>query len=96
MTVSLYIDEDSLQHGLVAALRARAVDVLTAAEAGMMEHDDAEHLRYATSQGRVLYTRNGGDFHRLHTECLTVGLSHAGIVIGRHSFSIGHQMRGLL
>jgi hypothetical protein len=61
-----------------------------------MERDDVEHLDYAASHGHVLYSRNGGDFYRLHTEYLTEGRSHAGIVVGRHGFSIGDPLRGLL
>ena len=37
MKLRLYFDEDSMHHGLVRALRARGVDVVTALEAGMIE-----------------------------------------------------------
>jgi hypothetical protein len=40
----LYLDEDSIRHGLVQALRARGVDVVTALEAGMRERPDDENL----------------------------------------------------
>jgi hypothetical protein len=44
MKIRLYVDEDSMRHALVEALRARGVDVLTALEAGMIERKDEEHL----------------------------------------------------
>jgi len=96
MTIRLYIDEDSLDNALVHALRVRGVDVLTANEAGMSGRDDPDHLRSATSEGRVLYTRNAGDFCQLHAEYLASGASHAGIVITRQEFTVGDQMRGLV
>ena len=56
MTIRLYIDEDSMDNDLVRALRARGMEVTTAQDEGKIEHPDEEHLVYATSQGRVLYS----------------------------------------
>jgi hypothetical protein len=96
VTIRLYLDEDSIDDALIVALRVRGVDLFTPADAGMMERDDPAQLDHATAQGRVLYTRNVGHFFQLHTEYLSVGKPHAGIVMGRHDFTIGEQMRGLL
>jgi hypothetical protein len=97
MKIRLYVDEDSMRHALVEALRARGVDVLTALEAGMIKRKDEEHLEYATVQGRVLYTFNVGDFYRLHTAFLKQGKSHAGIILARQQrYPVGEQMRRLL
>ena len=49
--IKLYFDEDSVQHRLVAALRAHDLDVVTALEAGMNAMDDESHLIHAASQG---------------------------------------------
>ena len=82
---------------LVRALRARAVDLETAREAGMIERDDHEHLAHAAAQGRVLYSFNRGDFCRLHAECFATGKDHAGMVLSRQQqYGIGEQMRRLL
>lgn len=48
---------------LVRGLRFRGIDVMTAADAGMIRRKDDEHLSLATQQGRVLYSFNVGDFH---------------------------------
>lgn len=86
-----------MQHVLVEALRARGVDVLAALDAGMIERDDQEHLDYATAQGRVLFSFNTADFYRLHTEYLSRGKAHAGIVLARQQhYAVGEQMRRLL
>jgi hypothetical protein len=97
MTIRLYLDEDSMQRALVAALRVRRIDVLTAIEAGMIARPDEEHLDFAGSQKRVLYSFNVSDFSRLHGEFVATGRFHAGIVLARQQhYSVGEQMRRLL
>ena len=93
----LCLDEDSMDRALVAALRARGVDVLTALEADMIERNDADHLTHSTSVDRVLLTCNIGDFCRLHHEWLSSGRPHAGIVcMPQQGLSIGPRLRCLL
>lgn len=95
--ISLYMDEDSMSHSLLRAIRARGVDVTTAFEEGMIEREDGEHLEYATAQGRTLYTFNVVDFHRLHKSYLIQGKNHGGIILApQQGYSIGEQMRRLL
>jgi predicted nuclease of predicted toxin-antitoxin system len=97
VTIRLYFDEDSMHRGLVRALRARGVDVITALDVGMIEREDTEHLDYATGQGCVLCTFNAGDFYRLHGDYLSQGKRHAGIILmQQRRFSVGEQMRRLL
>jgi hypothetical protein len=93
----LYLDEDSMAHGLVVALRTRGVDVLTPLDAEMIERLDEEHLEYATSLGRVLYSFNIPDFARLHKVYADEGRSHAGLILARQKqYSVGEQLRRLL
>ena len=97
MRIKLYLDEDAMDKDLAEALRQRGVDVLTALKAGMIERPDAEHLEFAASQQRVLYSFNVGDFAALHHDFLSNGRHHAGIVLARQQrFSLGEQMRRLL
>lgn len=92
----LYMDEDAMNHRVVRGLRARSIDVVTALEAEMVGTDDASQLRFASDQERVLYSFNVGDFCRLHTEYLTRGEDHAGIiVVVRQQYSVGGQVRRL-
>ena len=86
-----------MHRSLVRALRARGVDVVTALDAEMIERKDAEHLDYATQQGRVLCSFNIGDFYRLHTDYVARKKLHAGIILMRQQhYSVGEQMRRLL
>jgi hypothetical protein len=63
----------------------------------MTHRDDCDHLDYATSQGRALYSFNIGDYVALHTEYVAQGKHHAGIILAQQRrFSLGEQMRRLL
>jgi len=53
VTIRLYIDEDAMDKDLVQALRARGVDVMTALDAGMIEHSDEVKDRVGLS-GKAL------------------------------------------
>ncbi|MDQ3013084.1 MAG: DUF5615 family PIN-like protein [Acidobacteriota bacterium] len=94
MVILLYLDEDSQDDGLVHALRLRKADVLTSYEAGMNKRKDWEQLEFATSCGHVLYSFNTKDFFKLHTEFLSRGQTHAGMILApQQQFSIGEQTR---
>jgi len=95
--IRLYLDEDTMQQGLLAALRSRRVDVVTALECGMVRHDDEEHLQYASGDGRALYSFNIGDYALIHRNWIVGGLTHHGIILApQQSYSVGEQLRRLL
>ena len=95
--IRLYFDADSMQRATVAGLHARGVDAIRAFEAGMADASDDEQLEYATLQGRVLFSYNTSDFQRIHTQYLTAGKSHAGIILApQQRYAIGEQIRHLL
>jgi hypothetical protein len=79
--IRLYLDEDAQRTDLIQALRARRIDVATVSEANLLAQPDDVHLRYATEQGRVVFTFNRGDFYQLHTAWLQNGQHHTGIII---------------
>jgi hypothetical protein len=66
MTIRLYLDEDTMDGALLRALRTRGIDAESVLDADRMGYSDLEQLEYAAAHGRVLYTNNVGDFHRLH------------------------------
>jgi hypothetical protein len=95
--IRLYIDEDSMDRALVRALQTRGIDITTARMEGMIERLDEDHLVYATQQGRILFSFNVSDFYELHTEYLTQGKTHAGIILcPQQRYPVGEQMRRLL
>ena len=97
MKIRLYLDEDAMDSDLVHALRMHRVEVTTALDENLLEHQDNDHLAFAASQGRVLYSFNAGDYLALHSGYLTQGRHHAGIILApQQRYSVGEQMRRLL
>jgi hypothetical protein len=95
--IRLYLDEDAMRRSLVFALRARNVDVLTAADAGMINRDDENHLTTAADSGRALYTYNTGDYCFLHQKWMTLGRLHAGIIVAaQQRYPLGEELRRLM
>lgn len=94
--IRLYLDEDTGSNRLLQALVARGLDVMTAAEAGMLSRSDEEQLSWALENQRVIYSFNIRDFYRLHGIRLQRGESHAGIILGQQAYSVGEQTRRLL
>jgi hypothetical protein len=95
--VRLYLDEDAMRRALVVGLGARNVDVLTAAEAGMINRRDEDHLSAATTSGRALYTYNTADYCSLHNLWTSLEKNHGGIiVVPQQHFSIGGELRRTL
>ena len=95
--IRLYLDEDAMGRAFVQALRARGVDVRTAYEDGMIGRADADQLRWATAQQRVLYAFNVAHFYHLHAAFLTQGEKHAGLIlVQQQRYFLGDQIRGVL
>jgi hypothetical protein len=93
----LYLDEDAMRRSLVFGLRSRNVDVLTAAEAQMINRQDQDHLAVASVSGRVLYTFNVADYCILHQAWMAEQRSHAGIVVApQQRYRAGEELRRLM
>jgi hypothetical protein len=92
--LALYFDEDSSWRSLVEGLRLRGLDVITAAEAGLLERSDEEQLTFATDKGRTLWTFNVRDFYQLHGQRLAEEKTHAGIILAQQQkFGLGELIR---
>jgi hypothetical protein len=93
--IRLHFDEDAMQHALVASLRARRVDVLTALDCGMVGRSDEDHLRRASSEGRVLYSFNIKDYSLLHEQWIASGQEHSGIILAfQQRYSLANNCGG--
>lgn len=93
----LYLDEDTSNRRLVAALRSRGIDVASSLELGMNGSKDEDQLLFAATQGRILVTGNGRDFMAIHSRWMAAGKSHAGLLIApRDRFAIGDFVRGII
>jgi len=94
--IRLYFDADSMERGVVSGLCARGIDAISALEVGMADSSDEAQLEFARTAGRVLFSFNVGDFQRIHTQYLSRGDMHAGIILAaQQRYSIGERIRRL-
>jgi len=94
--IRLYVDEDAHEHAVIAGLRNHGIDVLSVADASNSGATDEQQLSFAISVRRCIYTLNVAHFCRLHTELISTGGRHRGIiVIPRQRYSIGEKIRKL-
>ena len=95
--IRLYLDEDSMRRALVFGLRARNVDVLTAADADMINRQDQDHLAAASTSGRAVFTFNVADYCALHQRWMSLGRTHAGIIVAlQQHYSVGEELRRIM
>lgn len=95
--VRLYLDEDAMRRALAFGLRARNVDVLTAAEANMINRQDEDDLVMASDSQRDLFTFNVADYCALHQRWMSLQRAHAGIIVAKQQhYSIGEELRRIM
>lgn len=88
--IRFYLDEH-VPRAVAEGLRRRDVDVVTVQELGWQGADDAQHLKRAFHEHRVIVTQDV-DFLRLHAS----GLQHGGIVYASQQTSISRMLRSLM
>jgi uncharacterized protein with PIN domain len=86
MAIKFYMDEH-VHPGITRALQQRGIDVLTAQATDNLDIDDAEHLQFAASEGRVIFTQDE-DFLRV--------LNHKGIVYAHQRTPMRQIIEGLI
>ena len=84
--------DEHVKAAIVAGLRQRGMDLVTAQERGLRQTDDEALLATATAEGRLLLT-NDTDFLRIHSEWMTAGRHHAGRVFWPQERPIGEAIR---
>jgi hypothetical protein len=78
--VRLYCDED-VSAGIVANLRQRGFDILSARDADRLHLDDDAQLAFTVAEQRALLTHNRYDFEQQHTRYLAEARPHYGIIL---------------
>jgi len=62
----------------------------------MADSNDDEQLDFAKSDARVLFSFNISDFQRIHTEYLSQGKMHGGIILAvQQRYLVGERIRRL-
>ena len=86
-----YYTDEYVAKAIVRGLRQRGVDVLTTPEAGKLHATDEEHLAFALSENRTIFTQDD-DFLKLAAS----GERHAGIVYAAQHTPVGQIIQGLM
>jgi hypothetical protein len=92
--LSGYADEH-VKSAIVAGLRQRGMDMVTAQERGQRQTDDEILLATAGTEGRLLLS-NDTDFLRIHSDWMAAGRNHAGIVYWPQERPVGEVVRRIL
>jgi hypothetical protein len=89
-TIRCHLDEHC-DLAIADGLRRLSIDVTTAQDAGLLATPDEEHLQFARTENRVIFTQDA-DFLRLHA----AGAEHRGIAYcHQQSRTLGEIIRGL-
>jgi predicted nuclease of predicted toxin-antitoxin system len=94
LPVSLYADE-CVDMRIVAGLRRRNVDVLSAVEAGFAGESDEQHIERALQVGRVVLTADH-DFLRIANARAMTGGRSPGVVFILPRTAVGAAIRAIL
>ena len=86
MAVKFYMDEH-VHPGITKALQQYGIDVLTAQQAHNLDIADEEHLQFAASEGRVIFTQDE-DFLRVK--------NHHGIAYAHQRTPLRQIIEGLV
>ena len=76
--IKFYTDSH-IAKAIAVQLHNRGVDIIRCQDVGMGDADDAEHLEYATGQGRSVITGDA-DFLALDAQWHRSSKHHAGII----------------
>lgn len=93
MALRLYFDECQNAR-VLAGIRRRGIDVVSAADEGLLGAGDEEHLRRAIELSRVIVTGDQ-DFLRLAHDLTEAGETFPGLIFVPNDMPIGHAVRGL-
>ena len=93
MALHLYADE-CVDARIVAGLRRRGVDIVTAADERLLGADDETHLQRASELDRVVVSSDQ-DFLRLAHQRAEDGADHPGLLFILPRTAIGVAVRGI-
>lgn len=77
----LYIDDDSVDPGVLRLLRRDGHDVQVPTDVGLVGSSDQVHLAHAIRDRRAILTRNYKDFQALHDLIVSAASGHHGGIL---------------
>ena len=79
-----YLDED-ISYKVAEILRRQGIDTISVHEVRKVQASDKSQLEFATSQGRIMVTRNRDDYIRLTVQFFNEFRIHHGVLIIPHT-----------
>lgn len=95
MSALRFLTDEDVFSDIALALRNRGFDAVSTPEVNRLTEDDPSQLDWAAREGRVLMSFNVGDFVALHSEWLTTGKHHAGLIVSAQR-PLGETLRRML
>ncbi len=93
MALRLYADE-CVDARIVAGLRRRGVDIVTAGSKGLLGASDAEHVTRAVELARIPVSADQ-DFLRLAQESIEAGTAFPGLIFILPKTRVGEAVRAI-
>lgn len=93
MSLRLYADE-CVDGRIVAGLRRRGIDLVTAGDQRLLGASDEQHLQRATVLGRVIVTSDR-DFFAIVNRLLAGGKSFPGLIFVQPQVNVGEALRAI-
>ncbi len=96
--MTAFLTDDDLNGNIIEALREvePSIDLVTAKEAGLMAHPDAELLAWAATHGRVVVSHDVNTMIKAAYERVRNLASMPGLIIVPQEFAIGEAIDGLV
>jgi hypothetical protein len=95
MTRPRFFTDEDVYGAVAPALRKSGFDAISTPESGRLGESDESQLQWATDEGRVFVTFNVAHFAHLHSQWMSQGRHHAGILVSQQR-PIGDLLRRLI
>jgi hypothetical protein len=86
-----FLTDEHVARAVIHGLRQRGIDVVTTAEAGLLQAPDDRLLSHARVEGRVMVTQDS-DYLAMHS----AGFDHAGIAFAQQGTPVRRILQGLI
>jgi hypothetical protein len=94
MTAIRFFTDEDVYGDVAPALRRSGIDAVSTPEASRLADSDEKQLEMALAEGRAIVTFNVGHFSKLHSQWLSEGRHHAGIIVSQQR-PLGDTIRRL-
>jgi len=95
MTQLRFFTDEDVYGAVAPALRKLGFDAISTPESRRLGDSDESQLQWATHEGRVFVTFNVAHFAHLHSQWMSQGRHHAGVLVSQQR-PVGDLLRRLI